>query len=57
MNGNEVRKLIVENRVKLWEVADRLGVTDSSFSRRLRKSFSDDEVERIKGIIAELKKA
>lgn len=54
MTGAEIKKLIQEAGVKLWQVAERWGCTDGNFSRRLRKPFNADEVERVKGIIAEL---
>ena len=55
MNGVEVRTMILESGVKLWQVAELWGITDGNFSRRLRKPFNADEVERIRAIIAEIK--
>ncbi len=54
MNGTDVKRLILDSGVKLWQVAERWGLTDSNFSRRLRNPFSENEVQRIKGIIFEL---
>ena len=54
MSGSEVREMIQSAGFKLWQVAALWGINDSNFSRRLRKPFSDEEVERIKAIIAEL---
>lgn len=54
MTGSEVRAMILDSGVRLWQVADGLGVTDNSFSRRLRKDFTEAEVDRIKSIIADL---
>lgn len=54
MNGTDVKRLILDGGVKLWQVAERWGLTDSNFSRRLRKPFNQNEVERIKGIVAEI---
>lgn len=55
MNGNEVKQLILSNGVRCWQVAELWGLSDGNFSRRLRKPFNADEVERIKSIIAEIK--
>lgn len=55
MNGQEVKNMILQSGVMLWQVADKWGCSDGNFSRRLRKSFSDDEVKRIESIIAEIK--
>lgn len=54
MSGAEVREMIQSAGFKLWQVAELWGISDGNFSRRLRKPFSDEEVERIKAIIAEL---
>lgn len=54
MNGADVKRLILDSGVKLWQVAERWGLTDSNFSRRLRKPFNQNDVERVKEIIAEI---
>lgn len=54
MGGADVKKLILNSGVKLWQVAEHWGLTDSNFSRRLRKPFNENEVEQVKSIIAEL---
>ena len=55
MTGAEVRELIVSSGVKLWQVAEKLGVNDGNFSRRLRKPFDDKETETVIRIITEIK--
>ena len=40
MQNTEIRTAAKENNVPLWRVADMFGVTDSSFSRKLRKEFN-----------------
>ena len=37
--------------VKLWEVAEVLGIQDSALSRKLRKELSDTERDNILSII------
>ncbi|MGN0648880.1 MAG: hypothetical protein ACI4KM_00440 [Oscillospiraceae bacterium] len=54
MNGADIKKLILDSGVKLWQVAARWGLTDSNFSRRLRRPFNEEDVKRVKGIVAEL---
>lgn len=56
MTGQEIKSMILESGVKLWEVAELWGCCDSNFSRRLRKPFNDNEVNRIKEIIRKLNK-
>ena len=54
MTGTEIKDLITAAGLKCWQVAELLGCNDGNFSRRLRKPFNDDEVKRVKAIIAEL---
>ncbi|WP_407383359.1 hypothetical protein [Ruminococcus sp.] len=42
------------NGVKLWQIADRLGITDGNFSRKLRHELSDDDRQKIVDIIDEI---
>lgn len=55
MKGSEIKKLVLDSGLRLWQVAERWGLNDSNFSRRLRKPFDATEVERIKTIIADIK--
>ena len=55
-NNQEIRKAIFESGVKKYEIANALNVTDSTFSRKLRKEFSEDEKEKILKIIDKLSK-
>lgn len=38
----------------LWQIADRVGVNDGNFSRKLRRELPDQEREKILEIIKEL---
>lgn len=40
--------------VRLWQIAEKLGIADSSLSRKLRKELSENEKQKIFGIIDEL---
>ena len=42
--------------LKLWEIAEEYGVTDSTFSRKLRHELSEEESEKIIMIIENLSK-
>lgn len=54
MTNQDIRAAAVAAGVKLWQVADVLGITDSSFSRKLRKELPPEEKERIFSIIQKL---
>ncbi len=41
--------------MKCWQVADKLGMNDGNFSRKLRKPFDEKAVAAVKEAIAKLK--
>ena len=54
MNNQDIRRTAAGAGVKLWQVADALGIADCSLSRKLRKELPQEEKDRIFGIIREL---
>lgn len=52
--NKEIRSAAKSAGVLLWEIANRLGIQDSAFSRKLRRELPSEEKEKILGIIAEL---
>lgn len=55
MANADLRKTAKEKGVCLWQIASKLGITDSTFSRKLRAEMSPKEKEYIRSIIKELK--
>lgn len=56
MSNQDIRRTAAGARVKLWQIADALGMADCSFSRKLRKELPQDEKEKIFSIIRRLAK-
>ena len=56
MANQDVRRAAGGTGVRLWQVANALGINDSALSRKLRKELPADEKEKILSIIAELAK-
>lgn len=56
MKNQDIRRTAAGAGVKLWQIADALGIADCSFSRRLRKELPDDEKTKIFAIIEGLAK-
>lgn len=54
--NNEIRVAANTARVRLWEIADAIGLSDSSFSRKLRKEFSALEKVKILDVIENLRR-
>lgn len=51
MNNKDIRSVAMEKGVKLWQIAERYGVSDSWFSRKLRKELPEEEKKKIFAII------
>ena len=47
MSNVEVRTEIMRNGLKHWEVAAELGISETSFSRKMRMELPDDDRERV----------
>lgn len=54
MNNTEIRTFAKASRVRLWQIAEALGMQDSAFSRKLRKELPKEEKEQILCIIKKL---
>ena len=55
MENQDIRQEVKEKGLKLWQIAEKLGINDGNFSRMLRRELSDDKKEQIRAIISELK--
>mgnify|MGYP001107294511 FL=1 len=51
MSNFDIRFAAGKAGVKLWQIADALGMADSNFSRKLRKELPDEEKAKIFEII------
>ena len=54
VKNTDIREKAKASGLKLWQIADKLGITDGNFSRKLRKELSESEKARVFEIIAEL---
>ena len=52
----DIRSKIAESNLNYWEIAQELGISDSTFSRKLRKEFSKKYKKKILQIIDNLNK-
>lgn len=56
VKNQDIRNAAKKAGVKLWQIADKLGTWDTTFSKKLRKELPQEEKEEIFGIIATLAK-
>lgn len=54
MNNREIRNAAGGCGLKLWEVAEAIGMNESAFSRKLRKELPLEEKKRILDAIERL---
>ena len=52
--NSDVRQAAKLANVRLWKVADALGMSDCAFSRKLRKELSADEKAHIFSVVEQL---
>ena len=55
MKNKEIREAAQKSGVKLWQLAEELGMSDCCFSRRLRKEFSPEDKAKALNAIERLK--
>lgn len=55
MRNKDIRQAITSANVYYWQVADKLGIQDGTFSRKLRHELSEEEKQKIRQAIEELK--
>lgn len=54
MRNKDIRDYARIKDVRLWQIADKLNLCDSNFSRLLRHELSEEKKAEIKTIIDEL---
>ena len=54
MYNQDIRQKAERSGVRLWQIAEALGVADCNFSRKLRKELPQEEIEKIFSIIEKL---
>ena len=56
MCNMDIRQAAAGAGVRLWQIADAIGLNDGNFSRKLRKELPEDEKQKTFGIIEDLAK-
>ena len=55
MNNKDIRQKIKKSKLFQWQVAEHIGISESSFSRRLRHELPESEKQNIYDIVQKLK--
>ena len=56
MQNHDIREASKKAGVKLWQIAEAIGINDGNFSRRLRKELPTEQKQRILNIVEDLKR-
>ena len=54
LSNSDVRTKARENGVRLWEIADKLGISEPTMTRKLRRELPADEKKKMLAIIDEI---
>ena len=54
MKNIDIRQAAKNESVRLWQIADALGINDATFSRKLRHELTPDDKSKIYAIIAQI---
>ena len=54
--NSAIRAAAVQRGVKLWQIADALGMNDGNFSRKLRHELPPEEKQQILALIDKIAK-
>lgn len=55
MKNIDLRTECKQANVFLWQIAEAMGICDMTLSRKLRKELPQDQKDKIKTLIAEIK--
>lgn len=56
MANEDIRRAAINNGVKLWQIAEQFGVTDTTFSKKLRHEFTAKEKAKAMDAIKKIRK-
>lgn len=56
MKNTEIREKAKKLGIRLWQIADKLGISEPTMTRKLRHELADGEKQKILNIIDELAK-
>lgn len=55
MSNEQIKTLMRENKIYMWQVAKRLNVHETSFCKWFREQLSQEQVQRVLSAVEEIK--
>lgn len=56
MCNQEIRAAVKRSGIRMWQLAEALGIADTTLCKRLRKELSDNERKSILEVISKLER-
>lgn len=54
LTKTEIKQLAKNAGVYMWQIAEKLGITDSTFSRKLRRPLSETDTKKVLAALQQL---
>lgn len=54
MSNTEIRIKATKSGIKMWQIAERLGIHEGTLSRKLRHELPEEEKQKILALIDEI---
>lgn len=55
MSNKEIESLLKQEKIYKWEIAERLGLHETSFCRWWRKQLSEEQVRQVLSVVEEIR--
>jgi transcriptional regulator with PAS, ATPase and Fis domain len=55
MSNKDIERLLKQEQIYKWEVAEKLGLHETTFCRWWRKELSQEQVQRVLSAVEEIK--
>lgn len=55
MRNMDIRNAVLNNGVKFYQIAEKLGISDAALSKRLRNELPEEEKQKILNLINEIR--
>lgn len=55
MSNEQIKTLMRENKIYMWQVAKKLGVHETSFCKWFREQLSQEQVQKVLSAVEEIK--
>ena len=55
MSNKDIERMLKQEQIYKWEVAEKLGLHETSFCRWWRKELSQEQVQRVLSAVEEIK--